>query len=81
MQGKFFAVVQPNPEKPNAFIIRRGVVEKPVGENWLLSFKGTTYNYEMVLSTDKLQGFAFFSTEAERQLFIDELTAGSEKAN
>ena len=77
MLGKFFAVVQPNPQKPNSFIIRRGVVEKPVGENWLLSFNGTTYDYEMVLSANTLQGFAFFNTEAERQLFIDELTAGA----
>jgi len=83
MKGLFFAHFAPDtaPANKGRINIRVGQVREPVGAGYRLEFEGQHYNFSNVIGPEKLQEFAFFNTEGERQAFIAELMSQNQAPN
>jgi hypothetical protein len=72
MRGLLFVHMQE--VAPGAVNVRTGTVKQQVGaERYLLEFNGANYRFSNVFSSEQLERFAFFNTDAERQQFLAEL--------
>lgn len=80
MKGLLFVHLQE--VGPGAMNIRTGIVKSQLGnsDRYLLEFQGANYRFANVFSSEQLERFAFFNTQAEQAAFIAELQAGMQGA-